>query len=129
MADAPAPSAVFISYPHLAPRAICPQRSHSPVGRHTALARRRLEEAQYRTDLGHGFHQTKKRVHFTISEEARQDVLGRRLSLNHERYAEEERNGLHEKGGKGKKGAGGKGRNGQAEAATVRAPELFDMEA
>jgi hypothetical protein len=28
-------------------------------------------------------------------------MLGRRLSLNHQRYAEEEVQGLHEKGGKG----------------------------
>ena len=34
-------------------------------------------------DLGHGFHQTKQGTRYTISEAARQEALGRRLSLNH----------------------------------------------
>ncbi len=55
-------------------------------------------------DLGHGFHQTNQGVRFTISEAARVEVLDRLLALNHERYAEEEKLGLHEKGKK-KKGA------------------------
>ena len=40
-------------------------------------------------DLGHGFHETKQGVRYTISEEARREVLDRLLLLNHERYAEE----------------------------------------
>jgi hypothetical protein len=48
-------------------------------------------------DLGHGFHQTKQGLRYTISEAARREVLGRLLKLNHERYAEEVRQGLHEK--------------------------------
>jgi hypothetical protein len=48
-------------------------------------------------DLGHGFHQTKQGLRYTISESARRDVLARLLKLNHERYAEEVRQGLHEK--------------------------------
>jgi hypothetical protein len=48
-------------------------------------------------DLGHGFHQTKQGVRYTISEAARREVLGRLLKLNHERYAEEVAKGLHEK--------------------------------
>jgi hypothetical protein len=48
-------------------------------------------------DLGHGFHETKQGVRFTISEAARREVLGRLLKLNHERYAEEVAKGLHEK--------------------------------
>jgi len=59
-------------------------------------------------DLGHGFHQTKQGLRFTISEPARREVLDRLLALNHARYAEEVRQGLHDKGakkaGKGKKG-------------------------
>ena len=47
-------------------------------------------------DLGHGFHETKQGVRFTISEAARREVLDRLLRLNHERYAEEVRQGLHE---------------------------------
>ena len=54
-------------------------------------------------DLGHGFHETKQGVRYTISEAARREVLGRLLKLNHERYAEEDKQGLHEKKGKGKK--------------------------
>ena len=52
-------------------------------------------------DLGHGFHQTKHGLRYTISEPARREVLARLLTLNHERYAEEVRQGLHEKKGKG----------------------------
>ena len=49
-------------------------------------------------DLGHGFHETKQGVRFTISEPARREVLARLLKLNHERYAEEVKQGLHDKG-------------------------------
>ena len=48
-------------------------------------------------DLGHGFHQTKQGLRYTISEPARREVLARLLKLNHERYAEEVRQGLQEK--------------------------------
>ena len=47
--------------------------------------------------LGHGFHQTKQGVRYTISEPARREVLARLLKLNHERYAEEVKQGLHNK--------------------------------
>ncbi len=48
-------------------------------------------------DLGHGFHQTKQGLRYTISEPARREVLGRLLKLNHECYAEEVAKGMHEK--------------------------------
>lgn len=48
-------------------------------------------------DLGHGFHETPQGVRFTISEAARREVLSRLLKLNHERYEEEVRQGLHDK--------------------------------
>jgi hypothetical protein len=48
-------------------------------------------------DLGHGFHQTKQGLRYTISEAARREVLARLLTLNHQRYAEEVAKGLHEK--------------------------------
>ena len=51
-------------------------------------------------NLDHGFHETKQGIRFTISEPARREVLQRLLKLNHERYAEEVKQGLH-----GKKGA------------------------
>jgi hypothetical protein len=53
-------------------------------------------------DLGHSFHETKLGLRFTISEAARREVLARLLKLNHERYAEEVAQGLHDK----KKGGG-----------------------
>jgi hypothetical protein len=37
-------------------------------------------------DLGHGFHETKQGLRFTISVPARREVLARLLKLNHERY-------------------------------------------
>ena len=60
-------------------------------------------------DLGHGFYETKQGTRFTISESARREVLARLLKLNHERYAEEVAQGLHNKKGK-PKGAGRKGK-------------------
>ena len=49
--------------------------------------------------LGHGFHDTKQGLRYTISEAARREVLDRLLRLNHQRYAEEVRQGLHDKKG------------------------------
>ena len=49
---------------------------------------------------------TKQGVRYTISEPARREVLERLLLLNHERYAKEVEQGLHDKKtqkGKGKK--------------------------
>lgn len=48
-------------------------------------------------DLGHGFYDTPQGTRFTISEDARSEVLQRLLKLNHERYEEEVSQGLHEK--------------------------------
>jgi hypothetical protein len=48
-------------------------------------------------DLGHGFRETPQGVRFTISETTRREVLARLLKLNHERYEEEVKAGLHEK--------------------------------
>ncbi|HPT47684.1 MAG TPA: TetR family transcriptional regulator, partial [Candidatus Rifleibacterium sp.] len=48
-------------------------------------------------DLGHGFHETKQGTRFTISEEARREVLRRLLKLNHERHEEEFAQTLHDK--------------------------------
>jgi len=67
-------------------------------------------------DLGHGFHETKQGTRFTISESARREVLQRLLKLNHERYADEVKQGLHDKKrgagsvGRGEKKTGGRGR-------------------
>jgi len=47
-------------------------------------------------DLGHGFYETPQGVRFNISEAARREVLARLLQLNHERYEEEKKAGLHE---------------------------------
>ena len=48
-------------------------------------------------DLGHGFHATKQGERYTLSETARRTVLDRLLALNHQRYAEEVKAGLHDK--------------------------------
>ncbi|MCP4346436.1 MAG: hypothetical protein GY795_13020 [Desulfobacterales bacterium] len=52
--------------------------------------------------LDHNFHETKEGIRFTISEPARREILDRLLQLNHERYAEEVAQGLHDKGKKKK---------------------------
>ena len=51
-------------------------------------------------DLGHGFHNTKQGIRFTIIEAARIEALQRLLKLNHERYTEEVAQG-HEPGASG----------------------------
>jgi hypothetical protein len=47
--------------------------------------------------LGHGFHETKQGIRYTISQPARREVLDRLLALNQQRYAEEVAAGLHDK--------------------------------
>jgi hypothetical protein len=61
--------------------------------------------------LQQGFHETKQGRRYTISEEARREVLDRLLLLNHQRHQEQVDAGLFEKGakGKGKKAASTKG--------------------
>ncbi len=49
-------------------------------------------------DLGHEFHATKQGERYTFSESARRTVLDRLIALNHQRYEEEVKAGLHEKG-------------------------------
>ncbi|MFH0725778.1 MAG: type IIL restriction-modification enzyme MmeI [Pseudomonadota bacterium] len=48
-------------------------------------------------DLRHGFHETKQGIRFTISEEARREVLQRLLKLNHERFEKEMEQNLRDK--------------------------------
>ena len=64
--------------------------------------------------LRHGFHETKQGVRFSIREPARREILDRLLALNHERYAEEVKAGLHDKGAK-KKGKRGKAKSAEPE--------------
>jgi len=73
-------------------------------------------------ELDHGFHETKQGVRFTISEAARREVLQRLLKLNHERYAEEVKQGLHGKKGATKKAAP------QKQPASKQQASLFDAE-
>jgi hypothetical protein len=68
-------------------------------------------------DLGHGFHETKQGIRFTISDPARREVLQRLLQLNHDRYAEEVKQGLHDK----KKGKG------KRKPRKVKSTPLFDQ--
>jgi len=69
-------------------------------------------------DLDHGFHETKQGIRFTISESARREVLARLLELNHERYAEEVKQGLHNKKGGGR--GVGRRRRGAGDASRKR---------
>ena len=54
--------------------------------------------------LGHGFHETKQGVRYTVSEPARRTVLDRLLALNHQRHEEEVKDALHDKAAKKGKG-------------------------
>lgn len=57
-------------------------------------------------ELGHGFHETKQGIRYTVSESARREILDRLLALNHERHEEELNEGLHEKDKPKSKSAG-----------------------
>jgi len=48
-------------------------------------------------DFGHGFRDTPPGPRFTIAPEVQVELLDRPLELNHERYADEIRQGLHAK--------------------------------
>jgi hypothetical protein len=48
-------------------------------------------------DLDHDFHETDQGTRYTLSPPARREVLDRLLELNHQRYAEEVAQGLHDK--------------------------------
>ena len=52
-------------------------------------------------ELRHGFYGTRQGVRFTISPQARADVLDKLLALNHYRYEQEVRQGLHSGKGRG----------------------------
>jgi hypothetical protein len=52
-------------------------------------------------ELGHGFHETQQGMRFTISPKARVDVLDKLLALNHYRYEQEVKQGLHSGKGRG----------------------------
>jgi hypothetical protein len=79
--------------------------------------------------LDHGFHETKQGIRYTISEPARREVLQRLLKLNHERYAEEVKQGLHgKKKGATKKSAPEKTDKPKAtKKATKKATPMFDF--
>jgi hypothetical protein len=75
--------------------------------------------------LDHGFHETKQGIRYTISEPARSEVLQRLLKLNHERYAEEVKQGLRGKKGGAKKVAAKKK---AASRPAKQEASLFDVE-
>jgi hypothetical protein len=50
--------------------------------------------------LDHGFHKVGRETRYTVGPAVQQEILDRLLELNHERYAEEEAQGLHDKGKK-----------------------------
>ena len=84
-------------------------------------------------NLGHGFHETKQGIRYTISEAARREVLDRLLALNHQRHAEEVAAGLHDKKTAKSKAANKKldkidstGATPQAELFFLAQPGLFD---
>ena len=71
--------------------------------------------------LGHGFHETKQGLRYTVSPVARQEILDRLLELNHQRYAEEVAAGLHPKVGV-KAGGGGRAPAGKRLESGTRKP-------
>ena len=82
-------------------------------------------------DLGHGFHQARQGMRYTISESARGIVLGRLLALNHQRYEEEVKAGLHPKKSNAKSArrrSESKGVLGDAPVRQDEEPNLFGRE-
>jgi hypothetical protein len=59
--------------------------------------------------LDHGFHKVGRETRYTIGPAAQREVLDSLLELNHERYAEEVAQGLHDKKSKRKAAASGEG--------------------
>ncbi|GAB3698471.1 Eco57I restriction-modification methylase domain-containing protein [Nocardiopsis oceani] len=59
--------------------------------------------------LDHGFHKVGRETRYTIGPAAQREVLDSLLELNHERYAEEVAQGLHDKKGKRKAAASQEG--------------------
>jgi hypothetical protein len=57
-------------------------------------------------NLDHDFHETRQGIRYTLGPVVRQEMLDRLLELNHERYADEVRRGLHDKKGAAKRGKG-----------------------
>jgi hypothetical protein len=53
----------------------------------------------------HDFYETRQGVRFTISPQARDDVLDKLLALNHYRYEQEVKQGKHTKKGRKRSGA------------------------
>ena len=61
-------------------------------------------------ELGHGFYETRQGIRFTITPQARMDVLDKLLALNHYRYEQEVKQGLHSgkvRGASNRKGVAG----------------------
>ncbi len=64
-------------------------------------------------DLGHDFHETRPGIRYTFEPAVRAEILDRLLELNHERYEEEMRAGLHAEGKKGSRSGGRRGKTAQ----------------
>ena len=54
-------------------------------------------------ELGHGFHETRYGTRYTLAPLPRQEAVDRLLELNHERYAQEVREGRHGKPKRGRR--------------------------
>lgn len=84
--------------------------------------------------LAHGFHETAQGIRFTLSEEARGEVLARLLRLNHERWEEEQKVASSQssvdskKKGKRKQKAEGKKRKAVKEGHERYQAGLFDLD-
>jgi hypothetical protein len=61
-------------------------------------------------NLGHGFHDTRQGLRFTLAPGPRTEILDRLLDLNHTRHTTELRSGLHtpkRRSGRGRRSRGG----------------------
>ncbi|MFD9493701.1 Eco57I restriction-modification methylase domain-containing protein [Streptomyces sp. NPDC060005] len=75
-------------------------------------------------DLRHGFHKTSQGDRFTIAPDARTEILDRLLELNHARYKEEMKKGLHTPEAKRRRAAA---RKAKAKArTTAHAPQSIE---
>jgi len=79
-------------------------------------------------ELEHGFHETRQGIRFTISAQARVDVLDKLLALNHYRYEQEVKQGLHSEKGRGASRKTGAGRTSSGAAPALGNGELFPPE-
>jgi hypothetical protein len=73
------------------------RRIHRAIDEATIHAYRWEDRIEKVGGLDHGFHKVGRETRYTVGPAAQREILDSLLELNHERYAEEAAQGLHDK--------------------------------